>query len=82
MIQQIFTNLVSATYMDIIFVWWVVRTWALEHEEVILDLNLKMPGHDMAIVGEPCNGNAHAKIPYLFMTMVCPRLCVHMYCMY
>ena len=28
----------------------------------------KNVGHDMAIVGEPCNGDAHANIPYLFMT--------------
>ena len=34
----------------------------------------------MAIVGEPCNVDAHAIIPALFMTMLCPRLCVHMYC--
>ena len=34
----------------------------------------------MAIVGEPCNADAHAKIPALFMSMLCPPLCVHMYC--
>ena len=31
----------------------------------------KNDGHDMAMVGEPCNGDAHTKIPDLFMTMVC-----------
>ena len=34
----------------------------------------KNAGHDMAIVGEPCNADAHAKIPALFMSMLCPRL--------
>ena len=29
---------------------------------------------------EPCNVDAHGNIPDLFMTMLCPRLCVHMYC--
>ena len=33
-----------------------------------------------AIVGEPCNVDAHAKIPALFRTTLCPRLCVHMHC--
>ena len=28
----------------------------------------------MAIVGEPCNGDAHAKIPALFMP---PAVCTH-----
>ena len=28
----------------------------------------------MAIVGESCNADAHAKIPALFMSMLCPRL--------
>ena len=28
----------------------------------------------MTIVGELCKVDAHAKIPALFMTMVCPRL--------
>ena len=27
----------------------------------------------MAIVGDPCNADAHAKIPALFMSMLCPR---------
>ena len=31
----------------------------------------------MAIPGESCNVDANAKIPALFMTMLCPRLCVH-----
>jgi len=35
----------------------------------------------MAIVGEPCNVDAHAKIPALFITMLCPRcaydVCTH-----
>ena len=34
----------------------------------------------MAIVGEPYNANAHAKIPALFMSILWPRLCVHLYC--
>ena len=38
--------------------------------------NSKNSGHDMAIVGEPCNADAPAKIPALFI----PMLCVHMYC--
>ena len=34
----------------------------------------------MAIVREPCNIDAHANIPVLFMTMLCPRLYVpHVY---
>jgi len=33
----------------------------------------------MAIVGEPCNVDAHANFPDLLMTNVYPRLCVHMY---
>ena len=37
-------------------------------------------GQDMTIVGEPCNVDAHANFSALFMTNVCPRLCVHMYC--
>ena len=40
----------------------------------------KNAGHDMAIVGEPCNADTHAKIPALFISMLCLRLCVHMYC--
>ena len=43
-------------------------------------IKAKNAGHDMAIVGEPCNAAAHAKIPALFMSILCPRLCVHMYC--
>ena len=31
----------------------------------------KNAGHDMAIVGEPCNVDAHAKILASFMTMLC-----------
>ena len=42
----------------------------------------KNAGHNMAIVGEPCNVDAHAKILGLFMNMLCQRLCVRMYCMY
>ena len=34
----------------------------------------KNAGHDIAIVGEPCNADAHAEIPTLFMPMLCPRL--------
>ena len=34
----------------------------------------KNAGHDMAIVGEPCDTDSHAKIPALFMSMLCPRL--------
>ena len=33
----------------------------------------------MAIVGELCNINAHAKIPAIFITMLCPR-CAHVVC--
>ena len=33
----------------------------------------------MAIVGEPCNVNAHANNPGLFMTMLSPLLCVRLY---
>ena len=33
----------------------------------------------MAIVGEPCNADAHAKIPALFITMLYPR-CAHIVC--
>ena len=40
----------------------------------------KNAGHNMAKVGEPCNVDAHAKIPALFRTRLCPRLCVHMHC--
>ena len=29
-------------------------------------------GHDMAIVREACNADAHAKIPSQFMTLLCP----------
>ena len=40
----------------------------------------KNANHEMALVGEPCNVNSHANIPALFKTMLCPWLCVHMYC--
>ena len=40
----------------------------------------KNAGHNMAIVGEPCNVDAHANNPGLFMTMLCPQLCVRLYC--
>ena len=43
-------------------------------------LTNKNAGHEMAKVGEPCNVDAHANILALFMTMLCPWLCVHMYC--
>ena len=33
-------------------------------------------GHKMAIVREVCNVNDHANIPVLFMTILCPWLCV------
>ena len=33
----------------------------------------------MAVVREPCNIDAHAKIPALFITMLCPR-CAHVVC--
>ena len=39
----------------------------------------KNAGHDMAKVGEPCNADHHAKIPTLFMSILCPQLYVHMY---
>ena len=34
----------------------------------------KNAGHDMAIVGEPCNIDAHANILALLMTLLCPWL--------
>ena len=37
-------------------------------------------GHEMAIVGEPCNVDAHANFSDLFMTNICAWMCVHMYC--
>ena len=40
------------------------------------EVNLKNASHKMAIVGEPCNVNAHAKIPALFITILCP-CCVY-----
>ena len=40
--------------------------------------DMKNAGHEMAIVGEPCNANAHAKIPALFISMLCP-CCVDTY---
>ena len=39
----------------------------------------KNVGHGMAIVGEPCNVDAHAKIPAQFITMLWPR-CAHVVC--
>ena len=30
----------------------------------------------MAIVGEPCNIDTHASIFALFLTVLCPRVCV------
>ena len=44
------------------------------------NINRKNASHYMAIVGEPCNVEAHANIPALFITMLCPRLCAHMCC--
>ena len=38
----------------------------------------KNAGHEMAIVGEPCNADAHANIPALFISMLCP-CCVDTY---
>ena len=40
---------------------------------------MKNAGHEMAIVGKPCNVDAHAKIPALFITMLCPH-CAHVVC--
>ena len=40
----------------------------------------KNAGHYMAIFGEPCNDDAHTNNPGLFMTMLCPRQCVRLYC--
>ena len=34
----------------------------------------------MAIAGEPCNVDAHANNLGLLMTMLCPQLCVCLYC--
>ena len=45
-------------------------------EIVLTDIELKNAGHEMAIVGEPCNADVHAKIPALFITMLCP-CCVY-----
>ena len=42
-------------------------------------MHLRNAGHNIAIVGEPYNVDAHANIPDQFMTILCPRLCVHMY---
>ena len=39
-------------------------------------IKVKNAGHEMAKVGEPCNVAAHAKIPALFITMLCP-CCVY-----
>ena len=56
-----------------------VRTEQGTIRQVRIDQSLlrqleKNAGHDMAIVGEPCNADAHAKIPALFMSLLCPRL--------
>ena len=32
-------------------------------------MKVKNAGHDMAIVGEPCNVDAHAKMPGLFQAV-------------
>ena len=45
-----------------------------------MEVQKKNAGHHMAIVGEPYNADAHAKVPALFKSMLCPRLCVHIYC--
>ena len=43
--------------------------------EIYIDFTRKKnAGHNMAILGEPCNTDAHAQIPALFMSMLCPRL--------
>ena len=34
----------------------------------------KNAGHNIPIDGEPCNIDAHANIPALFLTMFCPQL--------
>ena len=47
--------------------------YSIIHDCSLLDKN---NGHDMAIVGEPCNVDTHANIHDLFMTMLCPQLCV------
>ena len=36
----------------------------------------------MAIVREPCNVDAHAKIPALFMSLLYPQLCVRTHVLY
>ena len=56
-------------------------SWAQNWSTIIRDKS-KKAGHNMAIVGEPRNVDAPANIPDLFMTMLCTRLCVHMYCKY
>ena len=42
--------------------------------DVKVKVKAKNVGQDMAIVGEPCNTDAHAKIPALFMSMLCTWL--------
>ena len=40
----------------------------------ISQTNGKNDGHNMSIVGEPCNVDAHANIPAVTMTMLWPLL--------
>ena len=68
--------------------WWMMMVLILIYLFLIIFLALifvvklyaffftKSAGHEMAIVGEPCSVDAHAKIPSLFITMLCP-CCVH-----
>ena len=44
-----------------------------------LSEGVKNASHEMAIVREPCNLDAHTKISTLFITMFCPR-CAHVVC--
>ena len=59
---------------------WFLMTSGKEGQPPSNDLEKrKNAGQNMAIVGEPCNVDAYANIPALFLTMLCQRLCVHMY---
>ena len=66
---------VKNTLLQIVFSSISLRSIAIYSCKV----QLKNAGHEMAIVGEPCNVDAHAKIPALFITMFCP-LCAHDVC--
>ena len=53
--------------------WWVDQICFLQHQNPTWntwDRNFECP----------CNADVHAKIPALFMSILWPRLCVHLYC--